>query len=384
MRPAHTLTILTLATFGAGCADNGNDPPPGGLTVVAQVPIPQNYGIHDTYVRDGVAFVLAWNTGVRIYDVGNGIEGGTPENPVLVSSIATAGGQAHNGWWFHNPNTSERRYFFVGQEGPGSIGSSSSGDIHVLDVSNLAQPAEVATFHIEGAGPHNFWMDEAAEILYAAYYNAGVVALDVSGTLAGDLAAREIARVQPGGSGNTFTWSVQLAGGALYAIDMLSGLWRLTPDNTLAAVAGGNNVQDRFSSDLWVHGNYAYTGTWGWFRRPPDGNPGDAAKVWRLDQGTAPVLVDSVIVGGVAAVSDVQVSDDGMLLVLSAEGSGNGGLFVYDLADPAHPVLLGSHTVASGLHTVTLSTIGGRLYAFGAKNPDGAAMMVFDLTELAP
>ena len=37
------------------------------------MPIPPAYGIHDTYVRDGLAFVFAWNTGVIIYDVGNGI-----------------------------------------------------------------------------------------------------------------------------------------------------------------------------------------------------------------------------------------------------------------------------------------------------------------------
>ena len=47
----------------------------------------------------------------------------------------------HNGWWFHNPVTSERRYLFIGQEGAATIGSSSSGDIHVVDVSDLAQPA---------------------------------------------------------------------------------------------------------------------------------------------------------------------------------------------------------------------------------------------------
>ena len=35
----------------------------------------QLYGIHDTFVRDGLAFVFAWNTGVIIYDVGNGIRG---------------------------------------------------------------------------------------------------------------------------------------------------------------------------------------------------------------------------------------------------------------------------------------------------------------------
>jgi len=375
---ATRLVILTL--LAAGC--DHIFVPSEDLTVVRQVPVAQNYGVHDTFVRDGLAFVLAWNTGVLIYDVGNGIRSGTPENPVLVSSVATAGGQAHNGWWFHNPNTSERTYLFVGEEGPGSLGSSSSGDIHVLDVSDLANPVEVAFFHIDGAGPHNFWMDESAEILYAAYYNAGVVALDVSGTLSGDLAAREIARVQPGGAGNTFTWSVQLSGGALYAIDMLSGLWRLTPGSPFGAMSGGNNVAERFSSDMWVHGSYAYTGTWGGFPRHGT-NPGNAVKVWRLDQGAAPVLVDSVIVPNVGTVSDVQVSDDGKLLVVSAEGVA-GGLYVYDLTDPARPVQLGAHHVATGLHTVTLSVIGARLYAFGARNPGGAALMIFDLTELVP
>ena len=104
--------------------------------------MPPNYGIHDTFVRDGIAFVFAWNTGVIILDVGNGIRGGTPEAPVEVSRHATtgAGSTVHNGWWFHNPVTDERRYLFVGQEGPGTIGSRSSGDIHVVDVSDLRRP----------------------------------------------------------------------------------------------------------------------------------------------------------------------------------------------------------------------------------------------------
>jgi len=41
----------------------------------------------------------------------------------------------------------------------------------------------------------------------------GVVALDVSGTLSGNLAGRKIARIQPGGSRSTSVWGVQLAGG---------------------------------------------------------------------------------------------------------------------------------------------------------------------------
>jgi hypothetical protein len=177
--------------------------------------------------------VFAWNTGVIIYDVGHGIGSGLPGAPIEVGRLLTstggikAGAAVHNGWWFHNPVAGENRYLFIGQEGPGAVGSVSSGDIHVVDVSDLANPAEVAFFHLDGAGAHNFWMDEERQILYAAYYNGGVVALDVSGTLSGDLSGRLIARITPGGIGNTYVWGVQLAGGSLYAIDMLSGLWQL-------------------------------------------------------------------------------------------------------------------------------------------------------------
>jgi hypothetical protein len=205
---------------------------PASPALVHREPIQPHYGIHDTYVRDGLAFVFAWDEGVIIYDVGNGIRGGTPDAPVQVSRIVTAATSrstpaVHNGWWFHNQVTGERRYLFVGQEGPGVVGSQSSGDIHVVDVSDLANPREVAFFHLNGAGTHNFWVDETRQVLYAAYYNAGVVAIDVSGTLSGDLSSRLLSQIRPGGSRNTFTWGVQLANGWLYAIDMLTGLWQL-------------------------------------------------------------------------------------------------------------------------------------------------------------
>jgi hypothetical protein len=73
-------------------------------------------------------------------------------------------------------------------------------------------------------------MDEARQVLYAAYYNAGVIALDVSGTLSGDLSSRLLSQVQPGGTKKTFTWGVQLANGFLYASDMVGGLWQLATE----------------------------------------------------------------------------------------------------------------------------------------------------------
>ena len=205
---------------------------PASPALVHREPILPHYGIHDTYVRDGIAFVFAWDEGVIIYDVGNGMSGGSPSAPVKVSQFITAknGGispEAHNGWWFHNAVTGERRYLFVGQEEVRVLGVSSFGDIHVLDVSDLAHPSEVAFFHIKGAGTHNFWVDESRQVLYAAYYNAGVVALDISGTLSGDLSSRLLSQIRPGGTRNTFTWGVQLANGWLYAIDMVSGFWQL-------------------------------------------------------------------------------------------------------------------------------------------------------------
>lgn len=208
---------------------------PANMSVTATVRVPDSYGIHDTFVRDGLAFAFVWDAGVIIYDVGNGIRGGSPAAPVEVGRVVTSDGDAgspaaHNGWWFHNPVSGERRYLFVGQEGPSIIGEEASGDIHVVDVSDLTQPREVAFFHLNGAGAHNFWMDEQKQILYAAYYNGGVVALDVSGTLIGNLSGRLLSRIRPGGGGNTFTWGVQLANGFLYAIDMLSGFWQLTTE----------------------------------------------------------------------------------------------------------------------------------------------------------
>jgi hypothetical protein len=243
----HVAGGLHTATFGeidgrryAFAAKNPPDPAleifdvtdPENIVPAATVPVPANYGIHDTYVRDGLAFVFAWDSGVLIYDVGNGIRGGSPTAPGAVSALVTAGSgispSVHNGWWFHNPVTDEARYLFIGQEGPGVVGESASGDIHVVDVSDLEHPEEVARFTLPGAGAHNFWMDEERQILYAAYYNGGIVALDVSGTLSGDLSDRLLDRIEPGGPGDTFTWGVQLFNGSLYASDMLSGLWQIT------------------------------------------------------------------------------------------------------------------------------------------------------------
>ena len=202
--------------------------------------------VHDTFVRDDILFLGLWNAGVAIWDIGGGGKGGTPAAPVEMGRLQTANGEVHNIWWFKDPSTGSAKYAFIGEEGPGNIGVSSLGDVHVVDVSNPESPREVAFYTVPGAGTHNFSMDEANGILYAAYYNGGVRALDVRGDLGTctdaqkstprnqavaicDLGkmGRELAVGLKDRANPVFVWGVQYLGGSVYASDMLNGIWKL-------------------------------------------------------------------------------------------------------------------------------------------------------------
>lgn len=196
--------------------------------------------VHDVFVRDGILITALWDSGITIWDIGGGGQSGTVASPIQIGKVVTVGGKAHNVWWFHNAANGQKRYVFVGEEAPGIVGSSSSGDIHVVDVSSLSAPREVAFYNLPGAGTHNFSVDETRGILYAAYYNGGVRAIDVSGDLSSCTPAqksadgrcdlgkmgRELAH-GPVDTGRVFIWGVQSLGGHVYASDMLNGIWKL-------------------------------------------------------------------------------------------------------------------------------------------------------------
>jgi hypothetical protein len=196
--------------------------------------------MHDALLRDGLLFLALWDQGLAIWDVGGAGRGGSPSNPVPISCIATVSGSVHNAWWFRDPAALSSPYVFVGEENAASHFTFSSGDIHVVDISDVDNPREVAFYSVEGAGTHNFWMDEPRGVLYAAYYNGGVRALDVRGDLGActqaqrapdgrcdlGLMGRELATGLTGGQ-DVSIWGVQYTGGFVYASDMLGGLWKL-------------------------------------------------------------------------------------------------------------------------------------------------------------
>ena len=126
--------------------------------------------LHDIDVKDGLAYLSYWNEGLVILDVGNGIKRGSPENPQLVSQykydlnalyreVEAVGGPG----FIRGTHTAWRagKYVFVGDEvfsatprptdGGGVMGLGRAyGRLHVLDVSNLEHPQEVAYYEPQG------------------------------------------------------------------------------------------------------------------------------------------------------------------------------------------------------------------------------------------
>jgi hypothetical protein len=216
--------------------------------------------LHDIDVQDGLAYLSYWNDGLVVLDVGNGMKGGSPSNPVFVTQykydlnalyaqVEAVGGPGfirgtHTAWRHKN-------YVFIADEvfpAAGVKGAKDAsafrayGRLQVLDVSDLEQPTSVAWYEPEFGGVHNIWV--AGDTLYMGAYNGGFRAFDVSGELLGDLRAqgREIVHVNTADmDGKTqnmaMTWGVVVKNNLAYVNDMLNGLWiiRIEPKKSLPA-----------------------------------------------------------------------------------------------------------------------------------------------------
>ncbi len=206
------------------------------------------HAIHDVWIHDGIAYSSNWKDGVQLVDVGNGIAGGSPSNPVQFASYAYPSKANHAAFPYKDEKTGKfyvimgDEQFPYGLDPTGKKPSRAAGYLHVIDFTDLKNPKEVAWFQVPFAGSHNYWIED--DILYAAFYNAGVRVVDLSGELLGDLnrQGREIAWIVPedpeGYVPNApFTWGAQPHKGHIFYSDWNSGLWSaklkpVLPENT--------------------------------------------------------------------------------------------------------------------------------------------------------
>ena len=204
--------------------------------------------LHDVDIQDGLAYLSYWNDNLVILDVGNGVKGGSPSNPVLVSQykynlndlyrqVEAAGGPGfirgtHTAW-------RHRNYVFIADEvfpASGVQGAKDAsagrayGRLQVIDVSDMEKPRSVAFYEPEFGGVHNIWV--AGDTLYMGAYNGGFRAFDITGELRGDLRAqqREIVHVNTADmtgrvQNAAMTWGVVVRDGLAYVNDMYNGLW---------------------------------------------------------------------------------------------------------------------------------------------------------------
>ena len=195
--------------------------------------------LHDVQVKDGLLYAGYWRDGLVILDVGNGIKGGSPENPKFVSQLV------YNVADYYPPDMIAgthavfryKNYVFLGDEVfPGVFNLTSRarihalGRVHVVDVSDIEHPRKVAEYNVPDMGSHNMWVED--DVMYIGYYEGGLRAVDVSGELRGDLMAqgREIGSVWTGSPTGfrpnlPFAWGAQPHKGMVYVSDINSGLW---------------------------------------------------------------------------------------------------------------------------------------------------------------
>jgi hypothetical protein len=204
--------------------------------------------LHDIDVKDGLAYVSYWSDGLVILDVGNGIKGGTPSSPKLVSnyrynaeSLYPGAAADYGPGFISGTHTAWRHknYVYIADEvfpptaptGTWDVASIRAyGRLQVIDVSDIEKPKSVAWYEPEFGGVHNVWA--AGDTLYIGAYNGGFQAFDVGGELRGDLNAqgRKIVELLPMASegvvpNKAMTWGAVVKDGLVFVNDMISGLW---------------------------------------------------------------------------------------------------------------------------------------------------------------
>jgi len=144
-------------------------------------------------------------------------------------------------------------------------------------------------------------------------------------------------------------------------------------------IVGHGAVADRYTSDLWLSGTFAYTGTWGSRTGPSGTLSGNRMYAWDVGNPASPALVDSLVVDA-RTVNDVKIRSDGRLAVITHEASNDGqnGVTVVDLSTPSRPRAVARFTqgLESGVHNTWIE---GN-YVYLVVDGVGSGLRVLDVT----
>ncbi len=150
------------------------------------------------------------------------------------------------------------------------------------------------------------------------------------------------------------------------------------------SVVGHGAVDERYTSDLWVYGGVAYTGSWGVRQGPAGLQQGNRLYAWDISNPGLPILTDSVSVDA-GTVNDIKIRDDGAIAVLTHEGSADvqNGITILDLADPLHPAVITrvTDTMHPGVHNVWVD--GAHVYAVVDGSSPASGLRVIDVADPA-
>ena len=213
------------------------------------------HALHDVWIENGIAYSSNWRDGVVAVDVG-GLKfsekdrsdvrfnpllmkagKGKPSNPVKLGSYPDRKGRNHSAFPFLSQSTGD--FFIIAGDEVFPNGlenlinnrpSSPRGGFHFINFNDPDNPKEDAVYIVPEAGSHNQWV--YGDILLAAFYQAGIRILDISGELLGDLykQGREIGYFLPqhreGIIPNApMVWGAQPYKDYIFLSDMNSGLY---------------------------------------------------------------------------------------------------------------------------------------------------------------
>ena len=198
-------------------------------------------------------------------------------------------------------------------ESPGTVrqGEPVSFSVDAFDDSGAPIDAIALSWSVEPFGTGDFPMDTR----FVGYQPGPVEVIVSHGSLADTLTLDIVARSVPAGSLTTVGRGFQI------------GPW---------------------NTDLWVHGDYAFSGS---FSR--GANRGNRLFIWDITVPGNPIRLPSFAVDA-AVVNDVKLRPDGRVAVLTHEGAtdGRNGVSLVDVQDPTAPRLITRFVdgLSSGVH----------------------------------